>query len=278
MPDINRPSWLIYGTAWKEEETKGLTLEALESGFRAIDTANQRKHYHEAAVGEAISEAIEQHICRREDLFIQTKFTFQAGQDHRLPYDPDARLSDQVRQSFDSSLKHLGIETIDSYILHGPSRRRGLGDADWEVWRAMETLHNDGRCRHLGVSNVSPGQLEALVEGARIAPDFVQNRCFARAGWDRDTRQICENQGITYQGFSLLTANVRELNAEPVRQLAVQKGVTIPQLVFRFAADIGIWPLTGTTDAEHMRQDLEARSLSLSDQDLQTLLNPHRSG
>ena len=277
MSALDPPSWLIYGTAWKEEETRRLTKKALVAGFRAIDTANQRKHYVEDAVGAAIAESIDQQICRREDLFIQTKFTFQAGQDHRLPYDPNASLTQQVHQSFESSRNHLRLDTIDAYVLHGPSRRRGLGEADWEVWRAMEALHGDQRCRHLGISNVSPAQLEELIADAHIKPQYVQNRCFARTGWDHQTRQICQREGITYQGFSLLTANTRELNSEPIRQLAAQKEVTVPQLVFRFAADIGIWPLTGTTDVDHMEQDLAARSLSLSDQDLQTLLTPHRS-
>lgn len=79
-----------YGTAWKEDQTQRLTLLALQHGFRGIDTANQRRHYHEAAVGEAIREAIAGALLTRDDLFLQTKFTFRRGQDHRLPYDPDA--------------------------------------------------------------------------------------------------------------------------------------------------------------------------------------------
>ena len=110
----------IYGTAWKEDDTGRLVRMALDAGFRGIDTANQRRHYHEAGVGEALAEAFAAGVLRREDVFLQTKFTYVGGQDHRLPYDPRAPLATQVEQSFASSLQHLGVDYLDSYVLHGP--------------------------------------------------------------------------------------------------------------------------------------------------------------
>src|SRR5438067_9854306 len=150
----------FYGTAWKEEQTERLTRLALTQGFRGVDTANQRRHYDEAAVGQAIAASIESGLAARDDLFLQTKFTFRRGQDDRLPYDPDAPVPIQVEQSFASSLRHLGVAAIDSYLLHGPSQRVGLAPADWEAWRAMETIHDSGRVRLLGVSNVTLEQLQ----------------------------------------------------------------------------------------------------------------------
>src|SRR2546430_17352130 len=87
----------LYGTAWKEDETQRLTELALRQGFRGIDTANQRRHYFEAAVGQAIAASIAAGVLNRDELFLQTKFTFQRGQDHRLPYDPKAPASTQVK-------------------------------------------------------------------------------------------------------------------------------------------------------------------------------------
>jgi diketogulonate reductase-like aldo/keto reductase len=145
----------LYGTAWKEDDTRRLTYLALQEGFRGIDTANQRRHYHEAAVGQAIGGAITSGLVRRDELFVQTKFTFRPGQDHRLPYDPTAPVPVQVEQSCTSSLEHLGADFVDSYLLHGPSQRTGLAADDWAAWRAMEALHDIGRARLLGVSNVS---------------------------------------------------------------------------------------------------------------------------
>src|SRR6516162_10191059 len=151
---------LLYGTAWKEDQTRHLTEMALRQGFRGIDTANQRKHYHEAAVGQAVAAAVAAGVVARDELFLQTKFTFRGGQDDRLPYDPNAPVRTQVEQSLAGSLEHLGAGVIDSYLLHGPTQRASLAAADWEAWRAMEALHDGGHARLLGVSNVSLDQLE----------------------------------------------------------------------------------------------------------------------
>jgi diketogulonate reductase-like aldo/keto reductase len=264
---VNLPTFL-YGTAWKEEETERLVRLAIDTGFRGIDTANQRKHYFEAGAGAAIGSAIRDGVVRRDELFIQTKFTYGDGQDHRLPYDEDADLTTQVRQSFASSLDHLQLRSLDSYVLHGPSRRRGLSPGDIEVWRAMESLHDSASVRLLGVSNITLEQLEALLEHARVKPSFVQNRCFARSGWDSEVRAFCRAHGIVYQGFSMLTANVNELRSPKFKSLVARVGQTPAQVVFRFARQVGMLPLTGTTDAAHMREDLAIDDFSLSDDDV----------
>ena len=261
----------VYGTAWKEEATQGLVEAAIEAGFRGIDTANQRKHYHEAGVGAALARVLASGRVKRDDVFLQTKFTFLGGQDHRLPYDPRADAGTQVRQSFASSLEHLGVDTIDSYVLHGPSQRFGLGAADLEVWRTMEEIHGTGRARLLGASNVDLDQLEELCARASIPPAFVQNRCFARNGWDADVRRFCRERGILYQGFSLLTANLGALGGPAFRELVARVGRTPAQVVFRFALQVGMQPLTGTTDPRHMREDLGAYDFELSDADVRLI-------
>ena len=158
----------LYGTAWKEERTEALTRLALENGFTGIDTANQRKHYHEAGVGAALKDAFERGTVKREQLFLQTKYTYQSGQDDRLPYDPNADIATQVAQSFASSLDHLGTDHLDSYVLHGPSQRPGLGALDWEAWSAMEALASTGKTRYLGVSNGTLEQLELFFQNSNI--------------------------------------------------------------------------------------------------------------
>lgn len=258
----------VYGTAWKEQETERLVRLALEAGFRGIDTANQRRHYFEAGVGAAVSKAIADGVARRDELFLQTKFTFRGGQDHRLPYDPNADPATQVRQSFASSLEHLQVDTIDSYVLHGPSSRFGLTGVDHAVWQAMEELFTAGKTRFLGVSNVDLDQLEELVAHAVVPPAFVQNRCFARDGWDQDVREFCRAKGIVYQGFSLLTANGRELQHPAFQRLVARVGKTPAQVVFRFARQVGMLRLTGTTDPVHMREDLDADGFDLTDDDV----------
>lgn len=245
---------ILYGTAWKEDKTQELVSLALECGFRGIDTANQRKHYYEAAVGEALKAAVSKGLVTWDELFVQTKFTHQGGQDHRLPYDPSAPIAEQVRQSFASSREHL--HKIDSLVLHGPTRRHGLGPDDVEAWSEIAKLQQEGEVANIGVSNVSAEQLQEFCRLGPV-PQYVQNRCYARFQWDQETRQVCERQGIVYQGFSLLTANGLELSRPEVKEVARSRGWTIPQLTFRFALDVGMLPLTGTTNAHHMRQDLE---------------------
>ncbi|HLN30176.1 MAG TPA: aldo/keto reductase [Gemmataceae bacterium] len=261
----------LYGTAWKEDETQSLTEMALRHGFRGIDTANQRRHYHEAAVGQAIATSVESGLVSRNDLFLQSKFTFRRGQDDRLPYDPEAPIPAQVEQSFASSLDHLGTQVIDSYLLHGPTQSVGLGSADWEAWRALEAIHDSGRARLLGVSNITIEQLERLCQRARVKPRFVQNRCYAVRGWDRRVREFCAANGLVYQGFSLLTANRAALAHPEIARIARRHSRTISQVVFRFALDVGIVPLTGTTDAAHMQADLEVFDFRLEPEQVERI-------
>jgi diketogulonate reductase-like aldo/keto reductase len=263
------PSFM-YGTAWKKEATAQLAELAVVSGFRAIDTANQLIHYQEALVGEAL-QSLEKRGIARDSLFLQTKFTSVDGQDHRTPYDPSADLTTQVRQSFDSSLTHLGTEYVDSYVLHGPHQRRGLGEADWEVWAAMEGLYRSGKTKMIGISNVTAGQLAELCEQANVKPMVVQNRCFAALGWDNEVRDICQAHGIIYQGFSLLTANRRVLADPEIRTIAQRLGTGSAQVIFRFAMQIGMLPLTGTTSQQHMKEDLQAEQLALSTEEIQRI-------
>jgi diketogulonate reductase-like aldo/keto reductase len=263
---------ILYGTAWKAERTAALTAEAIGCGFRGIDTANQRKYYMEVGAGAGIQSAIASGAVTRDQLFLQTKFTPKSAQDDRLPYDRDADVATQVRQSIDSSLAHLGVTRLDSYVLHGPSFTAGFTEADWQAWHAIEEAARGGRTGLIGVSNVTAEQLSLLVDGAKIAPAFVQNRCFARTRWDEAVRAFCAAHGIVYQGFSLLTAN-REVQASPqVRAIAKRHGRTLAQVIFRFALEIAMMPLTGTSDTQHMRQDLDVFGFALSDEEHKIML------
>ena len=253
----------LYGTAWKEEATAACVTRALAAGFRGLDTANQRKHYHEAGVGDALRAALASGQVRRDELFVQTKFTFQAGQDHRLPYDPAAPIATQVEQSLASSLEHLGLTHLDSLVLHGPSQADGLGADDVAAWRALEEISRRGQVRWPRISTVSPGQLGALVELATVPVAFVQNRCYAVRRWDQVIRAQCAASDIVYQAFSLLTANRAVVDCPEVAAIARRHGLTPAQVVFRFAQQVGMLPLTGSRDDTHLRDDLAARAVEL---------------
>ncbi len=261
----------LYGTAWKEERTPTLVELALRAGFRGIDTANQRRHYFEEGVGQGLAAAYRAGVVTRADLFLQTKFTYRPGQDHRLPYDSNASLSAQVAQSMASSLEHLGTEYVDSYILHGPASGYAWTGADAEVWEAMKKERDAGRARLLGVSNVSLRHLEELDGAHSELPAFVQNRCYARLGWDRDVRQFCSERKIVYQGFSLLTANLEVLRHPVIASLAGDHRVSPGQVIFAFARAVGMLPLTGTSSPEHMLQDLASGTLTLTPESVRVI-------
>ena len=260
------PPSFIYGTAWKKDATAELVKTAVGAGFTAIDTANQPRHYNEPAVGEALA-ALAGHGTQgapRESLFIQTKFTPLNGHDNRVPYDPNADLTTQVNQSFESSLLHLKTDRVDSFLLHGPYTYPRLGAEDWEVWSAIEAIYNSGRAGMIGISNVNALQVAELLDRAKVKPMVVQNRCFANRGWDRDVRRICAQRGIMYQGFSLLTANPYVLHHPEVISIAKRLHVDTPQVIFRFAMQAGMVPLTGTTSLEHMKEDLKIYDIELT--------------
>ena len=244
---------------------------ALRAGFRGIDTANQRRHYFEQGVGEGLAAAYRAGVVTRADIFLQTKFTYQPGQDHRLPYDPAAPFAVQVAQSMASSLGHLGTDYVDSLVLHGPLSGQGWTEADVEVWEAMKEERDAGRARLLGVSNVSLRHLQQMADAHHEAPAFVQNRCYARFGWERKVREFCRHRNITYQGFSLLTANAEVLGHPLVTSLAARANATPAQIVFAFARAVGMLPLTGTTNAEHMKQDLASKAVPLSPDDVKQI-------
>jgi diketogulonate reductase-like aldo/keto reductase len=261
-----RPS-IIYGTAWKKEATTELVRQAMAAGYRAFDSANQKKHYSEDLAGLAQREG----VVTRGELFLQSKYTFPRGQDHRMPYDPAADVATQVRSSFASSLLNFGTDYLDSYLVHAPSGGgASLEKADWEAWGALEALHASGQAKAIGVSNVRLRHLQDLA-GAKVRPAYVQNRCYAEQGWDEEVREHCLANGIVYQGFSLLTANPEVIGHPATAAIARRLNATPEQVVFRFAVSLGILPLTGTSDPRHMKDDLEALSLELSAADLDAL-------
>ncbi len=245
---------LIYGTAWKKERTAELVAQALRAGFRGIDTACQPKHYHEPGVGEALAVVAREGVLR-SDIFLQTKFSPLRGQDpDNVPYDPSASIVQQVQQSFAVSLRNLGVDTLDSLVLHSPYPE----DSDTlEAWGAMERLFDQGLVRQLGISNCyEPERFERLWRAARIKPAALQNRFHAKTHYDWVLRAFCCDKNIVYQSFWTLTANPQILAAPAVTATAEKYGRTPAQVFFRYLTQSGMACLTGTSSPEHMAQDL----------------------
>jgi diketogulonate reductase-like aldo/keto reductase len=170
-----------------------------------------------------------------------------------------------------SSLDHLATDHVDSYVLHGPSSNHDWTDADAEVWEAMRKERDAGHTCVLGVSNVSLRHLQQIASAHAELPAFVQNRCPARLGWDRAVRSFCHEHKIIYQGFSLLTANQEVLHHPLIASLGASANSTPAQIVFSFARAMGILPLTGTSNAEHMKQDIASRDVKLAPEAVQAI-------
>lgn len=260
---------LIYGTAWKEDRTADLVALALDKGFRGIDTACQPKHYKEPLVGEGIQRAYEKGL-KREDLFIQTKFTSINGQDpDNIPYDPKKTLPEQILESFSVSKKNLKTNYLDSLVLHSPMET-------WEetflAWEVMESLIEKGEVKQIGISNCYDlGLLTELYKRAKIKPALLQNRFYRETNYDKDLREFCAKNSIFYQCFWTLRANPHIVESKAVTDIAKEKGKTPAQVFFRCLNQLGIFPLIGTTSEKHMEQDLDVFSFDLSDEECERI-------
>jgi diketogulonate reductase-like aldo/keto reductase len=256
---------IIYGTAWKKTDTARLVGLAIQTGFRAIDTACQPKHYDEAGVGAGVIASLSPGLTRA-DLFLQTKFTSLSGQDpNRIPYDRKAPLPQQVAQSVAVSLANLRTDYLDCVLLHSPMPTMTQTQA---AWRALEACVDAGKIRQLGISNCYRlNDLKSLYEGARIKPAVVQNRFYADTNYDRDIRDYCDQNQIVYQSFWTLSANPQLLAHKSLTRPAATHMRTAAQILFRYLTQIGVVPLTGTKSEAHMREDLGIFDFELSNEE-----------
>lgn len=246
---------LIYGTAWKGLQTRDLVVEALRLGFRALDTACQPRCYNESHVGDGLAQCSRQCISR-DDLYLQTKFTPYEYQDpSSVPYDPDAPLRIQVAVSLEVSLQHLQTSYVDCLLLHSPLR-------DWkrtlEAWRALESIFDSDRAKRLGISNWHDrAALRRFCRHVRIKPAVIQNRFCAEMQFDHELRDYCTDEGIVYQGFSILSGNPDLFSQPNLHSIAAEHEWTAEQVLLRYLTQMDVHPLVGTSSPAHMREALK---------------------
>ena len=161
--------------------------------------ACQLKHYREDLVGDALQTLCDEHGLKREDIFLQTKFTSLDGQDRAqpLPYDPADDLPKQIASSFAKSLANLRTSYLDSYILHSPMHTYS---ETLVAWRVLAGLAEGGQVKKIGLSNVYDAQLlEKLVRDSGRKVDVVQDRWYEGNGWDVDVVEWCRKNEAQYQ-------------------------------------------------------------------------------
>ncbi|KAJ3489139.1 hypothetical protein NLI96_g2335 [Meripilus lineatus] len=268
---------IIYGTAWKKERTTALVVSAVLNGFRAIDTALSPYDLciwvkSEDLVGDALKTLQEKHGIKREDLFIQTKYTPIGGQDRSkpLPYDPLSRIETQINSSFQKSLSNLHTTYLDSLLLHSPMDTLSRTIT---AWRTLMSLQDSGQVKFIGVSNTyDVSVLEALERDGGRRVQIVQNRWFEGNRWDKEVFQYCKDNDIQYQSFWTLSGSPSLLAHPKLVATARKNGCTPAQALFKLAQSRGVTPLSGTTDEKHMVEDVAVDSLDLETEDLEEVV------
>ena len=161
------------------------------------------------------------------------------------------------------SLKNLGLDYIDSWVLHSPLRSM---EQTLQAWLAMEKHVVKNKTKQLGISNCyDPKVFKHLYDKSSIKPKVLQNRFYSNSGYDIELRKFCSENNISYQSFWTLTANPHILNHQKTVSKAKKMNCSPAQLWFRYLIDIGITPLTGTTSTKHMQDDLACLDIKISD-------------
>ncbi|KAF9050186.1 NADP-dependent oxidoreductase domain-containing protein [Panaeolus papilionaceus] len=254
---------IIYGTAWKKEQTTALVVAAICNGFKAIDTACQPKHYREDLVGAALLELKAKHNIKREDIFLQTKYTPIGGQDASkpLPYNPSDPISTQILTSHQTSLSNLHTTYIDSYLLHSPLPTI---EQTLEAWHTLMKLQDEGKVRMIGVSNTYDVRILAALQKARKV-QVVQNRWYEGNGWDHAVLNYCREHDIMYQSFWTLTGSPSLLSHPSLIRIASASNMTPAQVVYKLSQEADVTPLSGTTNQQHMIEDVAVENSTFAE-------------
>jgi len=228
------------------EETQRIVEDALEAGYRHIDTA--AAYRNEAAVGAAIAAS----GIPREDIFLTTKL----------------RNGEQgtAREAFRNSLSELGVDYVDLYLIHWPVPSRNLFT---EAWKAMEALHANGEVRAIGVSNFLADHLDTLLRSAEIVPAVNQvelHPTFQQAGLAAKSRSL----GIAVEAYSPLGQGA-DLNSEAVTSAAEKHNATPAQVVLAWHLAQGTIVIPKSANSGRMRDNLAAVGVVLTPAELSAI-------
>ena len=244
-----------YGSYLSTEGNgKQTIIDALDAGYRYIDTA--MFYQNEAEIGEALAE----YDIKREDLFLVSKvWHTMLGREKTL-------------QSFEASLKALGTDYLDMFLIHwpmGPDK-----DTDWlalqtETWKLMEELYEAGRVRAIGLSNFLPHHIEPLIKNIKILPMLDQLEL--HVGYMQEyALNYLRSKGIVIQAWSPL-GRARVLNDERVLAIAEKHGRSAAQILLRYLLDRDIAVIPKASSKERMKQNLDVFDFRLTDEEISYL-------
>jgi diketogulonate reductase-like aldo/keto reductase len=223
-------------------ETENAVRWALELGYRHIDTA--QAYGNEDSVGKALRDS----GVPREEVFIATKF-------YPGSKDPEVEAG--------QSLRRLGVEQVDLYLIHWPG-----GGPTW-AWPGMERAHERGLARSIGVSNFDADELDSVLAEARVPP-VVNQVQFSPFKYRRVLLEACAQRDVVLEAYSPLTTG-RNLGDDRLAQIAERNGRTPAQVVLRWAVQRGIPVIPKSTRRERIKENAQIFDFILSDADMQAL-------
>jgi len=228
------------------EETAAAVETALKVGYRHVDTA--RVYGNEADVGAGVRES----GVARGEVFVTTKL-WNADQGY-----------DAALRAFDASLKRLGLEYVDLYLIHWPVAEKRL-----DSWRALERIHAEGRARSIGVSNFLVPHLEELLGKARRVPavNQIELTPFLQR---RETRALCAKHGIVVEAYSPLTHGLR-LDHPVVKDVARRAGRSVAQVLLRWGLQQGLVVLPKSTKPARIAENGALFDFTLDDRAMNEL-------
>jgi len=260
---------LIPGAA----ATIGATRDALDAGFRHFDCAE--RYRNEREVGEALQAGLTAGGISRQDIFVTTKLW---NTNHR---------PERVGPAFEASLERLGLNDLDLYLIHTPFAFQPGDEQDprdqngnviydrgvtlIETWGAMESLVDRGRCRAIGLSDISLDGLVALYESARIKPAVVQVEAHPYLP-ETELLEFCKEKGIVFLAFAPLGHGIRQgpLEDPVISAIAAKVGKTPAQVLLAWAVQRGTALLTTPRTAARARENLD---ISILPQDAMDEIN-----
>ncbi|MCJ0908019.1 aldo/keto reductase [Mammaliicoccus sciuri] len=234
------------------DECREAVKHAIISGYRHIDTA--QTYHNEEKVGQGIKEGLEATGLNREDLFITTKLWMtDYGREN-------------VQSAYEASLKRLGLDYVDLYLIHWPGQDK---DLITETWKAMENLYNEGKIKNIGVSNFHVHHLEELLQEASIKPVINQIECHPYLT-QKELRAYLEAQKIVAQSWSPLM-NGQILEDEVVKEIANELGKTPAQVIIRWNIDENIVVIPKSVTPSRIEENLNVLDFELSEDQLSRL-------
>ncbi|MFT3943310.1 MAG: aldo/keto reductase [Ancrocorticia sp.] len=222
------------------EESEAAVLSALEAGYRSIDTA--AIYHNEEGVGRALAKA----GIPREELFITTKLWVQ----------PNA---ENTRRAFDASLKRLGLDYVDLYLIHQP-----FGDL-FGQWREMEKFYDEGRAKAIGVSNFYPGRLVDFIMHTDVAP--AVNQIEAHPFFQRlKDQKVMANRGVQMESWGPLAQGKQGIFEHPTLvAIADAHNKTVAQVVLRWLIQRDVVVIPKTVNPVRMAENIAVFDFELTE-------------